>query len=75
MDVYAAFAEVGVLHELGVEGDGGVDGADFVFVECSQGAVDGFFAGVGMDDEFADHGVVVWRDAVACGDMGVDADS
>ena len=58
-----------------MEGDGGVDGADFVFIEGAEGAFDGGFAGLGVDDEFADHGVVVWWDAVSGADMGVDADS
>ena len=44
MDVDAAFFEVGVLHELGVEGDGGVDGADLKLVEGAQGAGDGGLA-------------------------------
>jgi len=75
VDVDAAVFEVGVLHELGVEGDGCFDGADFVFVEGAEGSGDGGFSGFGVDDEFADHGVVVWGDSVAGADMGIDADA
>lgn len=75
VDVYAAFFEVGVLHELGVEGNGRFDRSDLVFVERSQCTRDRGFSGLGVDDEFADHRVVVWGDAVSGGDMGVDADS
>lgn len=58
-----------------MEGDGCFDWADLVLVEGSQGAGDGFLAGRGVDNELADHGVVVGRDAVSGAGVGVDADA
>lgn len=58
-----------------MEGDGCFDWSDFELVECSECSRDRGFSCFGVDDEFADHGVVVWGDAVSGGDMGVDADS
>ena len=58
-----------------MEGDCCFDWADFELVEGSEGSGDGGFSCFCVDDEFADHGVVVWGDAVAGGDMGVDADA
>lgn len=75
MDVYAAFFEVGILHELGVEGDGGFDWADLELVEGAECSGDRGFSGFGVNDEFADHGIVVWWDAVSGADMRVHADS
>ena len=51
MVVYAAFFEVGVLHELGVEGDGGFDWADLELVEGAECSGDRGFSGLGVDDE------------------------
>jgi len=58
-----------------MEGDGCFDGADFELVEGAEGACDCGLACFGVDDEFSDHGVVVWGDAVAGRGVGVDADA
>ncbi len=75
MDVHAAFAERGVVHEFEVEADGGVEGIDAEFAERAPGAFDGVESVVAVDDELGDHGVVVRRDAVAGDDVGIDADA
>jgi len=58
-----------------VEGDCCFDWADFELVEGSEGSGDGGFSCFCVDDEFADHGVVVWGDAVAGAGVCVDADA
>ena len=73
--VVGAPEEVGVFHDLELERDGRFDPADDVFAEGALHAEDGVVA-VGSDsDEFADHGVVIRRDAVASIDVGIDADA
>jgi len=64
-----------VVHDLEVEGDGGFDGGDVEFAEGALHGGDGFGSGGAVDDEFADHGIVVGGDAVAGVGVGVDADA
>lgn len=58
-----------------MEGDSRFDWTDFKLVEGAEGSCDRGFSGLCVDDELADHRIVVWGDAVSGGDMGVDADS
>ena len=67
--------EVGVAeHSLG-ERDRGLHSFDDELVECSQHCLDREFARWAVDDQLADHRVVVRRDAVAFVDVRVDAHS
>ncbi len=75
VDVDATGLECGILHEAVLEFDSGLDGSDAELTKCACCAIDGFFACVGVDDEFTDHGVVIWRDVVAWDNVGVDADA
>src|SRR5208282_226356 len=59
-----AAAEVRVLQNRLLKGDGGLDAGDHVFAEGAAHLVHGFAAVLAVGDELADHGIVVRRDVV-----------
>ena len=73
--VVFALAEGFVVHDCLLEGDGGLDAGDHVFVEGARHAVDTGGAAGGGGDDFGDHRIVMRRDRVAGVGVGVDADS
>src|SRR5690606_30671282 len=75
VDVGAAGQEGGVVDELLVQGDGGLDAVDDDLGEGGGHARDGQLAGFGVGDELGDEGIVVRRDAVAVVGVGVHADA
>src|SRR5205814_7831031 len=71
--IYLAAAEVLVVHDLKVQRDRRLDRSD---VKLAQGALhggDGFGAVFSMDDQLADHAVVVRRDAIAGVGVAIEA--
>jgi hypothetical protein len=70
-----AAAEVRVLQDGLLEGNGGLDAGDHVFAQGAAHLVHGFTAVFAVGDELADHGIVSGRNGVAGIGMAVDADS
>ena len=64
--------EILILHQLLVEGNGGLHAFDHVFTQGTAHRVDGFLAGLRHRDEFGDHAVVIRRDHIAGVHMAVD---
>src|SRR5450432_1589411 len=63
--IYIGVLEMLVVHDLQMQRNGRADGGDVEFAERSFHGSDGFGAGGAMDDQLADHAVVIGRDAIA----------
>ena len=66
-----ALAEQGMLEDLAVEGDGGLDAADDVFAQGAVHDAQGLFPVVGIGDEQGAGRVIVGRELVTGTDVGV----
>ena len=65
INIHIALAEVAIFQQADVQRDRGLGWRDVELVEGGEERVHRGFAGFAVDDELADHRVVVRRDAVA----------
>src|SRR5204863_5646172 len=68
-------AEVGVLKNGLLKGDGGFDASDHVFAQRAAHFVHSLAAVSAVGDEFADHGIVMGGNGVAGIGMAIDANA
>jgi len=70
-----AAAEVGILEDGLIEGDGGLHSGDHVLAERAAHAVQGLGAVLAPRDQLSDHRVVIGRDGVAGVGVGIEPDA
>src|SRR4051812_902634 len=66
--------EFGVVDQLLVEGDGGLEAVDDEFLERAPEAHDAALAARSVDDQLGDHRIVIRRYPIAGVEAGIDAD-
>src|SRR5258708_7624018 len=65
--------EIGIVENLQMQRDVGLDAVDYILAQCRFGTGDHFGASLGMDYQLGDQRVVVHRNAIAVVERGLDA--
>ena len=67
----ATGAEIGVIKQLQVQRNGGLYGADLELPQGSLEALNARGSVRSMNDQFTDHGVIVWRNAISSAGVAI----
>ena len=68
-------AETIILHQLEMEGDGGLDPFDDIFAQRTVHGADRLFPCPGYSDDLGDHTVVIRRDRISCIGVRINTDA